>query len=242
MATPYHRLTQEDKHRIIQAFHSGEECRNIPVILQVSDRAVSRVLLEAGINTKRRNRYALNEHYFDEIDSDIKAYLLGLIAADGCVTQTNYVAFESIDRELTELLKAELQYSGEMKVIQPKGGYAPHYRINFSSQLLARALASKGVIAGRGFSGIYYFPPEPYFTAYVLGYFDGDGCAYVNPHRSGGSVSIVGSFEFAAELTRLIKIGVVRKHYLKPVSYWKIYSRKDIQTFYQLVYKNPILG
>ncbi|MDB9510563.1 hypothetical protein PN499_05140 [Kamptonema animale CS-326] len=44
-------------------------------------------------------------------------------------------------------------------------------------------------------------------TTYVLGYFDGDGCAYVNKGRSGGQVCIVGSFEFACELAK--QIGMV---------------------------------
>ena len=94
----YRQLKSEHKQKIISAFNDDMECREIPNYLAVSDRAVSRVLKEADINTKRRNRYSLNKSYFDVIDSHSKAYLLGLIAADGCVTNTNYVAFESIDK------------------------------------------------------------------------------------------------------------------------------------------------
>lgn len=154
MFAPYHKLTLIEKQQIIEAFNSGMECRDIPKYVGVSGRAVARVLSEASINTKRRNRYSLNEHYFDVIDSVKKAYLLGLIAADGCVTKYNYVAFESIDRELTELLIDELQYSGEMRIIKP-GIYNPHYRINFSSQWLASALNKYGVVTGRMFTGVY---------------------------------------------------------------------------------------
>lgn len=145
MYLDYRKLTSENKQKIISAFNDGMECREIPNYLCVSERAVSRVLKEANINTKRRNRYSLNESYFDVIDSHSKAYLLGLIAADGCVTNTNYVAFESIDKELTEMLSIELQYSGEIRVVQPQN-YAPHYRINFSSEQLARSLRGYGII------------------------------------------------------------------------------------------------
>lgn len=105
MALSYRQLSPLLKQQIIAAFQEGMECREIPQYLHVSDRSVRRVLLEAGVNTKRRNRYQLDETYFDIIDSQVKAYLLGLMAADGCVTTKNYVAYESIEISLVSLLK-----------------------------------------------------------------------------------------------------------------------------------------
>lgn len=241
MFIPYHKLNLQQKHQIIEAFNDGMECRDIPNYIGVSGRAVTRILNEAGINTKRRNRYTLNESYFDVIDSQVKAYLLGLLAADGCVTRTNYVAFESIDRELTELLSNELQYSGKIRIVKPQG-YTRHYRINFSSQRLASALCSYSIVTGRMFSGIYYFPNSEYLASYILGYFDGDGCAYVNEGRSGGLVCIVGSLEFTSELVRHLGMGVVNKHILKKAYYWRIFSRKNIEAYYNLVYQHQDLG
>lgn len=241
MVTSYSQLNSSQKQQIIHAFNQGMECRNIHTFLDVSERSVARVLTEAGINTKRRNRYTLDESYFDVIDSEVKAYLLGLIAADGCVTKTNYVAFESIDRELTELLKDELHYSGEIRLIKLQD-YAPHYRINFSSQRIANALHSYSILTGRTFSGAYYFPEQKFLAPYILGYFDGDGCAYVNEGRSGGLICIVGSLAFTTALAEKLGMGFVETHSLKKVYYWRIYSRKDIQAFYNLVYQQQTLG
>lgn len=242
MLTPYHKLTLQQKQQIIEVFNKGMECRDIPNCLSVSGRAVARVLSEASINTKRRNRYTLDESYFDVIDSQKKAYLLGLIAADGCVTSYNYIAFESIDRELTELLSKEIQYTGEIRIIKP-GNYNPHYRINFSSPRLASALSKYGVVTGRMSTGVYYFPKQiEYLAAYVLGYFDGDGCAYVNKGRSGGLVCIVGSWEFNYELARILNMGSVEEHQLKKVYYWRIHSREHIENFYKFIYKDSNLG
>jgi hypothetical protein len=92
MATRYHQLDVQQKKAILVAFQSGEECRSIPKLLDVSGRCVARVLAEFSVNTKRRNRYTLNEEYFNLIDSPVKAYLLGLMAADGCATQSNYIS------------------------------------------------------------------------------------------------------------------------------------------------------
>lgn len=242
MGIAYSKLTSQQKQKIVDAFNRGIECRCIPELLNVSQRSVARVLAEVGINTKRRNRYTLNESYFDTIDSHVKSYLLGLMAADGCVTRTNYVVFESTERELTELLKSELDYSGSIRSFDPPGGYATHYRLNFSSKQLASSLSRYGVIAGRGISGDYCFPKDRYFGSYVLGYFDGDGCAYVNKGRSGGLVCIVGSWELTNALAQKLQMGKVVSHRSQFVYYWRIYSRTDIQVFYNLVYQVPNLG
>lgn len=242
MVTRYRQLTSQQKQQIIEAFQTGMECRAIPSVLDVSERAVARVLSEAEINTKRRNRYRLKEDYFDCIDSRIKAYLLGLMAADGCVTTKNYIVFESTDFELTQLLKTELEYTGETRVIQPKEDYAQHYRLNFSSKQMASALTKCGIFSGRSFSEICYFPNHNYLPGYVLGYFDGDGCAYVNQGRSGGLVCIIGSRAFVTELAQHLEMGTVVKHHTSDVYYWRIHSRQHIRAFYELIYQSSGLG
>jgi hypothetical protein len=241
MATRYLDLNTHQKQAILTAFQNGEECRTIPKILGVSGRSVARVLAEFGINTKRRNRYTLNENYFDNIDTPIKAYLLGLMAADGCVTYTNYIVLESVDRELVELFAREVEYSGEICQID-RSPHQPHFRINFSSQRLARSLHQWQIITDRMASDSYQFPSAAYLNSYVLGYFDGDGCAYPNKGRSGGLVCIVGSKNFTEELCQVMNMGNTIAHSHNVVYYWRIYSKINIQKFYDLMYRYPDLG
>ncbi|WP_226587235.1 LAGLIDADG family homing endonuclease [Microseira wollei] len=103
-------------------------------------------------------------------------------------------------------------------------------------------MSSYGIVTGRSFSGIHYLTESEYLASYVLGYFDGDGCAYVNEGRSGGLISIVGDFEFSCELARLLNMGYVEEHIYKKVYYWRIYSRKNIESFYNFVDWHPDLG
>lgn len=242
MAVSYRQLTNELRQQIIDAFNSGMECRQITENLDLSRRLTRRVLAEAGINSKRRNRYTLDEAYFNDINTAEKAYLLGLMAADGCVTTSNYVAFESTDKTLTAFCKEAMRYSGDLRVVYPTGGYAAHYRINFSSKQMASALSRQGVIAGRMETGLCYLPEDEFLPAYVLGYFDGDGCAYRSPKRSGGKVCIVCSQNFAEQLAKRLCMGIVSPHHYRKVYYWTIYHREQIQHFYNLVYQYPGLG
>jgi hypothetical protein len=118
MTTSYLQLNIQQKQAILVAFQSGEECRSIPKLVGVSVRSVARVLAEFGVNTKRRNRYTLNENYFDKIDTPVKSYLLGLLAADGCVTDKNYIVLESIDRELVNLFAREIEFLGAIREVE----------------------------------------------------------------------------------------------------------------------------
>lgn len=242
MAYSYRQLTPLLKQQIITAFQEGYECRAIPQLLGVSKRSVTRVLAEAGVNTKRRNRYELDEGYFAVIDTPTKAYLLGLMAADGCVTATNYGVYESIEASLVDLFKTELKYTGKTRIIFFEQGYAVHYRINFSSPKLAQALRQYGVFAGRMQSGDDYLRNSEYFGSYLLGYFDGDGCAYVNKGRSGGMVGIVASASWAQAVVQRLQMGKISQHCSKSVYYWQIYRRAEVQKFYDLIYQNPGLG
>jgi intein/homing endonuclease len=241
MATKYCQLDDLQKEAILIAFQNGEECRAIPKLLGVSGRSVARVLADFGVNTKRKNRYTLNEEYFDNIDTPVKSYLLGLMAADGCVTETNYIVLESIDRELINLFASEIHFSGEIREID-RSPHKPHFRINFSSERLAASLHRWQVVTNRTVSDSYLFPTAEYLKPYILGYFDGDGCAYPNKGRSGGLVCIVGSKNFTEELCEILGMGVTIPHIHGVVYYWRIYSKKHIQRFYDEICHYPGLG
>ena len=74
MFAPYHKLTLQQKQQIVEVFNNGMECRDISKYIKVSSRSVA-ILRETSINTKRKNRYTLNEAYFDVIDSTKKSLL-----------------------------------------------------------------------------------------------------------------------------------------------------------------------
>lgn len=69
MTISYTQLTEQDRVQIVNLFRSRVECRQIQAMMGLSKRAVQRVMKEAGVNTRRRNRYTLDEDYFDVIDT-----------------------------------------------------------------------------------------------------------------------------------------------------------------------------
>lgn len=144
----YNKLSAQEKEQIIELFLCGFSYKEITNKLGTTNRAVPKVIREYDMQTPRKNRYTLNEHYFDVIDSAQKAYWLGIIASDGCITETNYFAISMNDRDVIEQLKDDISYTGS--IYSPKhkdDGYnrKQSYRINFSSKILCDALRSLGI-------------------------------------------------------------------------------------------------
>ncbi|GIM28209.1 hypothetical protein CPJCM30710_08750 [Clostridium polyendosporum] len=91
----YRNLTEDLKKKIINIYYDRKELTFVEIsdLLGVSEGSVARVLTESGINTKRKNRYTLNEEYFNIIDDENKAYILGLLYADGYVGDNHFNNF-----------------------------------------------------------------------------------------------------------------------------------------------------
>lgn len=139
-----------------------------------------------GINRSRR-KYAMDESYFDIIDTELKAYFLGFIIADGCVSTPArhhkspvrlIINISSKDRVILEKLKDELNCDYEIN------DYIPHestYSSNQMSELVINskricdALSLYGVTQSK--TGYEYIPDidEKYLPHLLRGFIDGDG-------------------------------------------------------------------
>ncbi len=230
---PFDKLTIDDIRSIKELYFNKVSFKEISTQLEVSDRAVRRVLKEAGINTKRKNRYKLDEFYFSQIDTPVKAYLLGLFMADGCVAAHNYLAIQLIDLELLKLFQQELKYTGDIREVLDENLCHLAYRINFSSAQMAADLAAKNKVAN---TPIQEIPLIDFVDAFILGYFDGDGCVYKNEDRSGGLISIVSSYVFCKSLQQYFQMGSVSEHE-SGVFYWRLFGKVDIQEFFNSIYQ-----
>lgn len=124
-------------------------------------------------------RLPVNEHYFDVIDSDLKAYLLGFIAADGWVGSHSGNSFHLTfglklqDRVVVELLRDKVAPGKKLyetkKMIRIDVRLSPHFLDMFTNIY--------GIIVRR--KPQYIIPSsisEQFIPTFLLGYFDGDGC------------------------------------------------------------------
>ncbi|MGL4349301.1 MAG: hypothetical protein ACRCT2_01760 [Plesiomonas shigelloides] len=117
--------------------------------------------------------------YFDSIDTEGKAYFLGLIIADGHVRNTArdcYFAIElqDPDSKVLESLRAELNIQKPLEhLVRP--GKKDAGRIRVYSRQLVKGLLSKGKTLNTETSGIFRDLDPSLRRHFVRGVIDGDG-------------------------------------------------------------------
>jgi hypothetical protein len=122
--------------------------------------------------------------YFREVDSPVKAYVLGLLVADGWVDDENRVGIELAedDRETVAIVRDELNPAGRLRVYQRTGGGRPRVRFQFGNAQLAIDLARHGVVPRK--TGLEAWPeglPAQFENSFICGYYDGDGHMRLSP-------------------------------------------------------------
>lgn len=134
-----------------------------------------------------QRKYHINEEYFDNIDTLNKAYVLGLMYADGCNFPPKHTAFLSLqegDRKLLEDINKELENETPLRIVdQSKMGekrgngysYNNMCTLNMFSTHICNSLTNLGVIRNK--SLVLEFPniDEKLYSHFLRGYFDGDG-------------------------------------------------------------------
>ena len=80
------RFSESKCQEMVNLYLTGEySCHAIGKIHGTVGMSVWNVLKRHGVKVNKTNRkYTLDESYFDQIDTEEKAYFLGLLYADGC--------------------------------------------------------------------------------------------------------------------------------------------------------------
>lgn len=160
-------------------------------ISQMLSRTMSAIELKASKLGLKKYPYTCDYHYFDEIDTEEKAYWLGFLTADGWINKNdkNNAGVTGVELQygdINHLKKFNKSIGGNYKItdrwkscpISTGDKEKKHHLccIRIFSLTMYNSLVDKGFTKDKSFN--YHIPNirKDLIRHYIRGYFDGDGC------------------------------------------------------------------
>jgi hypothetical protein len=207
-----------------------------------------------------KKKYFYNEDFFNIIDTEEKAYFLGVIYADGSIGKTkskicknvqHKVSLAMIDKEPLELFRDSLNGDFPIKERTLPNGKV-FYSLVLTSKKMVNDLEDKGCVENK--SLILRFPKlsRELLPDFVRGYFDGDGSIFASTQKVTRNkatfsytrpvIHICGTKELLEKLISILRLPqtCLKKEKRRVTNCW--YIRFDsfvrVEKFYNFIYTN----
>lgn len=182
------KITNEDIPDIIQKYNEGKTLKEIGIEYHCDPNKISRLLKKEGIHIKTSEemniKYTLDKYYFDVIDTQNKAYILGLLYADGNRTDgsnTISINLQEQDKDILDKINKEIGSNRPLYYIdysqRTDANRVNQWKLSISNKHMAGSLLKYGLEPCKEFKTS--FPQqidEQLWRHFIRGYMDGDGC------------------------------------------------------------------
>lgn len=192
------KLTKEQREQLVKDYQTGQySCLELGRKYGIRGNSTCDLLKRRGIkinnNLSEINRiYPFDEHFFDVIDSEAKAYFLGLMYSDGCNREdkkTMAISLLASDKHILEAFSKCIKTERPLKYISRQAKNPKHHDVwtmNINSPIMSAALARLGCVQAK--SLILKFPtedqvPEKFLRHFLRGVYCGDGGLSVVNYR-----------------------------------------------------------
>jgi len=254
------KLTQSQTEEAILLFQSGSTLSELAQKYDTSKYLIRKAFKSKGFsnNTGRRKKYKINEGYFDNIDTEEKAYWLGFIYADGYVTdglKRGYKLSLSVahkDCEHIDKFKQSISSNHKTIIISAKTVIMPskrsinrteQHRLDIYNKKLWQSLSMNGIKPKKSKTCSYPSNiPQKLQKHFIRGYFDGDG-SIMRLGNGNIGMCIIGSDSFINSLSSIIpfSMNIVDEKRVEGMSYLKSRSKKVVGPFLNWMYSNSTI-
>ena len=230
---------------MISMYNSGLTCLQISQTnpeVYGDESNVQRMLKKNNVKMRRRGiiSYTKNPHYFDSIDSERKAYFLGLLMADGNLYgNTLSLTLIEPDKYLLEELAKDLECHTKLDFRESKeNDISVHnrYTLKAADITLAESVKKQGIVPRK--TGKECIPdsiPDELLRHFLRGYFDGDGTVFVSSKGKYLRFGYYAPHNICQEILNIL--GFDNKVYDKEsISFFLIQKREKVLQFYHYIY------
>lgn len=202
--------------------NTNQGCIKISKYLNVSYVSIMNILHRNNVEIREPNQYrtyTLDENYFEIIDTEHKAYWIGFLMADGCVSRGRVTRLSLNKRDINSLENFKLDVGSNASI---EIGEHDMRIVNLYSCKMVNDLSKYGIVQNKTKSLKFPNNIDSKLIKHVIrGYFDGDGCitSSVNSRYLSASVQIAGTKHVVEKIQKeFISIGTTKG---------SLYKRKD---------------
>lgn len=239
--------------KALEMYKQGISITKIAKQLQIDRGCLSNRLKIAGIVIDKNNnrKYYSDETFFNEINTEEKAYWLGFLMADGNLhssARNDYrieLGLSYIDKNHIHKFLNSLQsnYPIFKRIVKLQGKNYESCRVLIYSKMLHQALVNLGCTENKTFSMKMPKIRIDLYRHFIRGFFDGDG-SISNMNKNPKTLQIhisSGCKEFLNELSEFIQneIGIELKLRNTHTCYeLYLYNQDRVNTFLDYMYKD----
>lgn len=251
---------------IFQLYLSGLTIRQIHdnYYPQFTADQINYILRQKGITRPNGKQVVLNRNYFETVDTEEKAYWLGLLFADGCVMYLSdrkswriQLTLMPQDKYLLEKFLKDIGSNLKVKTYINNTGFqkkdGSEHRMSVAtvhSKKMAKDLQKYGVIPNKSLK-VNKIPsiPENLIRHFIRGFFDGNGSVTYGKYKDCKTPRFLfySTYDFCESLSTyfnekigLVKVNVVKQKQYK-VSFITYGSFSSVQKLYNFLYKDATI-
>jgi len=251
------KVAQDQIDQIIKEYNLGNNSEIIAKKFNIHATTVLRILQRNNIKTRpatqNKRKYKINENFFEKIDTQEKAYYLGLFYADGNSSKGGSeikIGLKEKDKYLldkfSELIYGFIKTNLNKKYFIKNDDKEQHFfYLPVYSEKMHKDLENAGAPPNKTFKIIFpttNIVPQDLLPHFVRGYMDGDGGIYDKP-----KILITSNINFIQGMINYLtsmnikcnKIQVNKKNPL--IGYFEITGTENFINYCNLIYKDSTI-
>jgi hypothetical protein len=239
---------------VVKAYEKNPKItgKELGIIFNVSNTTIFKILRMNNVvirpSSESKRKYPVRQDFFDEVNSEEKAYIMGILYADGYNDTSRSsvnLGLKESDKEILDKITALIQPTKPLQFVKiNKPNCENQYRLVICNKHISQKIAEYGCPKAKTF--LLEFPVwlEPkLYNHFIRGYIDGDG--WIGKR----SVSIVGTEKFLDKISEICnnKFGFNtykrkrHKHRNHNIFMLEISGRKKCVEFLNWIYKDATL-